>query len=130
MPELPEILPGDPFYGPLDPATLADGWCYGYITEAPCEDHPDGCESGDGYVVAPDGSYAGLIWWEDCPWECQEEKRRFRGLDDDDVENKKALKQRQFGVFEVRFPRAIRSLEDLTWNFRRILPESQRMHAL
>jgi hypothetical protein len=39
--------------------TRTDGWCYGAITDY---EDPEGCEAGDGFVVAPDGSRAGLVW--------------------------------------------------------------------
>lgn len=71
-PKLPPYLEGHEFYGGLVEATLADGWCYGAITQNPCPDHPEGCVSGDGFVVAPDGSYAGLVWWAECPWEFEQ----------------------------------------------------------
>lgn len=48
---------------PLVEETRADGWCYGAITEFnEPECHPNGCESGDGYVVTPYGLRIGLVW--------------------------------------------------------------------
>src|SRR5207247_11194706 len=63
-PELPAFLAkpaGAPAYHgfPLVPETMTDGWCLGTITEYI---DVDGCDSGDAYVVAPDGSRAGLVW--------------------------------------------------------------------
>ena len=63
-PELPAFLArpvGAPVcHGfPLIEETLTDGWCFGAITELA---QPDGCARGDRFVVAPDGSRAGLIW--------------------------------------------------------------------
>jgi len=66
--DLPAFLnrpPGAPVYHgfPLVEETRTDGWCYGAIAEFnQPECHSDGCESGDGYVEAPDGSRAGLVW--------------------------------------------------------------------
>ncbi len=67
--ELPPYPAGHKYYGPFVPETLIDGWCYGAITEFLEPDNPCGCDSGDGFVVAPDGSYCGLVWWTECPWE-------------------------------------------------------------
>src|SRR2546430_8350337 len=44
---------------PVVPETMTDGWCFGAITEYASA---DGCNSGDAFVVAPDGSRAGLVW--------------------------------------------------------------------
>lgn len=116
-PVLPPKPQGNPFYGPLEPATLTDGWCYGYITAAPSDSHPNGCESGDGYAVAPDGSYAGLIWWKDCPWLCKH------------ADLERELRSRQFGMFEVHFPNPVVGLDDLVRNFRFVLPALKVQHA-
>lgn len=58
--------------------------------------------------MAPDGSYCGLVWWVDCPWEIEP----IAGPRSD----------RLWGVFEVRFPKPIRVDADLVDNFRAILP--------
>ena len=42
--------------------TELEGWRYGAITDFLEEDCEGGCSIGDGYVQAPDGSRAGLIW--------------------------------------------------------------------
>src|SRR3954467_6082456 len=41
------------------PETCTDGWCLGSITEF---EDPGGCTGGDAFVIAPDGSRAGLVW--------------------------------------------------------------------
>ena len=53
--------PGAPVYHgfPLIPETCIDGWCYGAIMAF---ENPRGCKVGDGFVQAPDGSRAGLVW--------------------------------------------------------------------
>jgi hypothetical protein len=107
---LPPRPEGHEYYGPLEPATVTDGWCYGHITAAPCSLHPQGCESGDGYAVAPDGSYAGLVWWTECPWEIEP------------VEREGSEQKTCFGVFDVRFNHAVASVDDLVNNFREVLP--------
>jgi hypothetical protein len=111
--ELPPRPRVNEYYGPLEPATLTDGWCYGYVTAAPCPSHPEGCKSGDGYAVAPDGTYAGLVWWTQCPWEIEPAED-----DDDDSSNDDPC----FGVYEVRFQRPVASTQDLVANFRDVLP--------
>ncbi|MFN3653553.1 MAG: hypothetical protein ACK47B_28575 [Armatimonadota bacterium] len=98
-----------PYHGfPLIPETCIDGWCYGAITEfIDPENYPAGCDSGDGFVQAPDGTRAGLVWWTECPEEimevCPPEPNRW-------------------GVWEVRFSRPVNSLEDLIFNFTQVLP--------
>ena len=62
--ELPAFLSrpeGAPVYHGfvLVEETRTDGWCFGAITAF---EEPEGCKAGDGFVVAPDGSRAGLVW--------------------------------------------------------------------
>ena len=76
----PPYPEGHKHYGPFVAETLTDGWCYGVITEFLRPDLPGGCDSGDGFVVAPDGSYCGLVWWRDCPWA----SKRIRAPRDDE----------------------------------------------
>jgi len=106
--KLPPYPEGNEYYGPLVEATLTDGWCYGTITQNPCPNHRDGCISGDGFVVAPDGCYAGLVWWQECPWE-------FKQIGEPKGDT-------FFGIFEVTFALPVRSDEDLAKNFRSTLP--------
>ena len=113
---LPPYPEGHEFYGPFVHATLTDGWCYGAITQSPCRDHSEGCVSGDGFVVAPDGCYAGLVWWTDCPWECKQ------------IGEPKTDKF--FGIFEVKFSRPVRTEADLTENFRVLLPRLRSAYEL
>ena len=96
---------GAPVYHgfPIVPETETDGWYYGAITEY---EDPNGCTDGDAYVVAPDGSRAGLVWdvgtnkiSEICP----PDKGRW-------------------GVYQVWFPRPTKTTEDLIFNFRSVLP--------
>jgi hypothetical protein len=112
---LPAFLarPGDaPVYHgfPLVEESRTDGWCYGAITEF---EDPEGCDAGDGFVVAPDGSRAGLVWSVGAfPTEtvCEPDKGRW-------------------GVYAVAFPRAVRNVDDLVACFRAILPELRSIHA-
>jgi hypothetical protein len=116
---LPAFLsrpPGAPAYHgfPLVDETLTDGWCYGAITEFnEPECHPDGCESGDGYVQAPDGSRAGLVWSTGAFATSE-----IYAPDDG-----------RWGVYEIAFPKRVRNVEDLVDCFRSILPELRAIHA-
>lgn len=80
-----------------------DGWRYGAITAF------EGVEdegAGDGFVIAPDGSRAGIVWSVDSPV--------FETIMPPDGE--------RWGVYGVRFPKAVSSKNDLVENFRAILP--------
>ena len=94
------------------PETLTDGWLFGAIT---VYEDPDGCDSGDGFVVAPDGSRAGLDW--------RVGRGKIRKIAPPD--------ERQWGVYEVFFPRPIRTTADLAGHFRAVLPQIKKVyHAL
>jgi len=110
-PDRPAFLarpPGAPvYYGfPLVEETRTESWCYGAITDFLHRDRPEGCTLGDGYVQAPDGSRAGLVW----------------GVGN--YEPKELLKpdNQRWGVYAVSFPRPIHTVEDLVYNFRHVLP--------
>ncbi len=81
---------------------MTDGWCFGTITEYAA---PDGCDSGDAFVVAPDGSRAGLVWDVG-----KGEPQEIRAPDDT-----------RWGVYQVWFPRVVRTTDDLVTCFRAIL---------
>jgi hypothetical protein len=112
--ELPAFLArpeGAPVYHgfPIIPETMTDGWCFGAITEYA---NSDGCDTGDAFVVAPDGSRAGLVWevGEGEPAEiCAPDNSRW-------------------GVYAVSFPIPIRTSDDLIVCFRAILPKLQRIY--
>ncbi len=57
---------GAPVYHgfPLVAETETDGWVYGAITEFETAEPQS---EGDGFVVAPDGSRAGIVWATDTP---------------------------------------------------------------
>jgi hypothetical protein len=98
------------YYGfPLLLESMTDGWCLGAITEYL---DPGGCDSGDAFIVAPDGSRAGLVWdvgvgnvSEICP----PDKLRW-------------------GVYQVWFAQAIRTTDDLVGCFRKVLPQLQKVY--
>src|SRR5664280_2213515 len=80
-----------------------EGWRYGAITGFEGVDKE---EAGDGFVIAPDGSRAGVVWGTDAP--------EFEiVLPPDDS---------RWGVYSVRFPKPVSSKEDLIQNFRAVLP--------
>ena len=114
-PRLPAFLArpeGAPVYHgfPVVEETATDGWRYGAITAF---DGPVSREAGDGFVVAPDNSRAGLVWSVgNFPTEvlCEPTPDRW-------------------GVYSIAFPRAVRSIEDIVACFRHVLPELQSIYA-
>src|SRR5262249_24598288 len=114
-PDLPAYLarPADaPVYHgfPLVEATRTDGWCYGAISGF---EDPDGCTEGDGFVVAPDGSRAGLVWSVGT-FGTQEVSPPEAG---------------RWGVYSVACPKPVRSTADLVECFRAVLPQLKAIHA-
>jgi hypothetical protein len=103
---------GAPVYHgfPLVPETSIDGWCYGAITAFT---DASGCTEGDGFVQAPDGTRAGLVW-DVGVGEMQEISRPDR---------------ERWGVYQVWFPRAVHNLHDLCDCFAHILPALRAKHA-
>jgi hypothetical protein len=90
----------------LIPETQIQGFTYGRITDF--LDNPDkGCTSGDGFVQAPDGSRAGLIW-------LVSKKKNIRIYSKPDKET--------WGTYGVYFEKPVKNLEDLIYNFRKVLP--------
>jgi hypothetical protein len=102
---------GAPVYHgfPIVPETETDGWYYGAITEFL---DPDGCQEGDAYVVAPDGTRAGLVW-----------EVGYDGFDE-----VCAPSRDRWGVYAVGFVRPVKTMEDLIFDFRQILPDLKRKH--
>jgi hypothetical protein len=102
---------GAPVYHgfPLVEETRTNGWCFGAITAF---EDPNGCDYGDGFVVAPDGSRAGLMW----------------AVGDFPIREAVAPDERRWGVYEVPFPKLVRTVDDLVECFRSVLPELQRIH--
>lgn len=102
---------GAPVYHgfPIIEETLTDGWCFGAISAF--DDDPEGCTSGDGFVVAPDGSRAGIVW----------------EVGDFAIHEVCAPSPDRWGVYGVAFPRAVRGVADLIECFRAVLPELKRL---
>lgn len=114
-PDLPAFLAkpeGEPVYHgfPIVPETMADGWYLGTITEYV---DPDGCESGDAYVVAPDGSRAGLVW----------------DVGDGQLTEICPPDETRWGVYQVWFRKPIRTTDDLITCFREVLPQLQEVYG-
>ena len=113
-PDLPAFLAkpeGAPvYYGfPIVPESMTDGWCLGVIT-----DYLDleGCDSGDAYVVAPDGWRAGLVW----------------DVGEGDVRQISPPDDQRWGVYQIWFSRPIRTTDDLVDCFREVLPQLKTIH--
>lgn len=98
---------------PLVEETRTDGWCYGAVTEFnEPECHPNGCESGSGYVETPDGSRIGLVW----------------ATGDFAAEWVHPLGDESSGLYEVSFPKPVKNLRDLVECFRRVVPQLQALN--
>jgi hypothetical protein len=103
---------GAPVYHgfPLLEETRTDGWCYGAITAF---DDPEGCEAGDGFVVAPDGSRAGLVW----------------SVGEFETQQVCEPTANRWGVYEIAFPHPVRNVVDLVDCFRTVLPGLKTLHS-
>jgi len=113
--ELPESLSlpdSSPVYHGfvVVPETCTDGWCLGVITEY---EDPDGVDSGDAFVIAPDGSRAGLVW----------------EVGIDPVTEILPPDGDRWGVYAVCFPHVVHNTEELTSAFKAILPSLKQIHA-
>jgi len=92
------------------PETYTDGWCLGLISEI---DEEIGSDSGDAFVVTPDGSRADLVWEVGfgAPLEIIPPSGE------------------RWGVYVVYFDSVVRSTAELTKQFREILPQLQGIYA-
>lgn len=93
----------------LESSRTGDGWCFGTISDP---DSEEGCEWGDAFVVAPDGSRAGIIWQVGAPvmeTACQADSQRF-------------------GVFSLGIERPVHDEDDLVEQLGVWLPELRRRH--
>ena len=113
-PDLPAFLArpaGAPVYHgfPIIEETETDGWRYGAITAFK---ESDGCSEGDGFVVAPDGTRAGLVW----------SVGKFA------TEEICAPTPDRWGVYSIAFPHRVSTVGDLVECFRAVLPELKALH--
>jgi hypothetical protein len=114
-PELPAFLArpnGAPVYhgfGIVE-ETRIDGWVFGTISDYA---DPNGCEWGDAFVVAPDGTRAGIVWQVD------------------DFEPQVVLPPESggWGVYGFAYPKPIRTTEDFVRMCHSFLPELRRRHS-
>ncbi len=114
-PSLPGFLArptGAPVYHgfPLVEETRTDGWCFGAISDYA---EPDGCQEGDGFVIAPDGSRAGIVWQVgtfEITTACPPDAGRW-------------------GVYGVAFPKPVHNTADPIECFRAVLPRLKELHA-
>ena len=105
-------LPGSAVYHGyvIVPETCTEGWCLGTISDL---DEPGGDESGDAFVVAPDGRSATLVW----------------DVGDEPLTEILPPDAERWGVYSISFPTAVRSAEDLATAFRAVLPQLQAVYA-
>jgi hypothetical protein len=94
------------------PETMTDGWVYGAITDY--EHREKGCREGDGFVVAPDGSRAGLDW--------------VVGSKPGLIRRVAPPDERSWGVYEAVFANPVFTTADLTREFRVVLPAIMRTY--
>ena len=92
---------------PIVHETCIDGWCYGAITEFM---NPEGCRDGDGFVQAPDGSRAGIVW------DYNEQ------ADTSIIQEIPTSKDHGWGLYQVYFPKPVRTLQDMCDCFAAVLP--------
>jgi hypothetical protein len=78
-----------------------DGWLFGEITPFLDDD------SGDAYVIAPDGTRAGLVW----------------EIGDGEIQEILPPEPTRWGVYAVWFPESNSSTEALQRNLRSVLPQ-------
>jgi hypothetical protein len=114
-PSLPAFIArpkGAPAYHgiPLLANSEKDGFAFGVITE-PNGETP--ASWGDAFVVAPDGSRAGIVWQaegEPSPVVCSPSPGRW-------------------GVYAFRFQRPVRNEQDLIENLHAVLPQLKAFYA-
>jgi hypothetical protein len=94
---------------PLVPETETNGWIFGSITEF---EDPSGCEDGDAFVVAPDGSRAGLVW----------------EVGEGQISEICSPDKQRWGVYAIYFPKRIKTKDDLIFNFRSVLPQLKEIY--
>jgi hypothetical protein len=94
----------------LEQSRTEDCWCFGTISEPECS---EGSDWGDAFVVAPDGSRAGITW-EVGPHLLEVSSPPEVG---------------RWGDFHVRFARGVHDEAELMEQLREWLPELRRLHV-
>lgn len=89
------------------PETYIEGWVLGEISEY------IGNEIGDGFVVAPDGSRAGLVW----------------EIGEGELQQILPPDKERWGVYAIWFPHEMRTMADVVRNFHSVLPILKQQHA-
>lgn len=87
-----------------------DGWVFCAITTY---EDPAGCVCGDAFVIAPDGTRAGIVWQ----------------VDDFEPQVVCPPNKDRWGVYGFGYPTAIRTTADFVQMCHSLLPELQRRHA-
>jgi len=104
-----------PYHGfPLLEETRQDGYCLGIITDPFEKDCADGCTIGDGFIEAPDGTRAGLMW-------NLYHEPRFAVV--------RPPHDAVWGTFLFTVPRPIACMDDLKRLFAEILPILKDLYA-
>ena len=107
----PEDAPAYHGFPMLEESRTDDGWCFGTISEPDC---PEGSDWGDAFVVAPDGSRAGIVW------QVGELVLAATGPPEEG----------RWGVFHVGFARPVHDEAGLVEQLREWLPELRRRHLM
>lgn len=114
-PDLPAFLSppkGAPVYHgfPVVEETRIEGWVFGTIS-----DYQDsrGCEWGDAFVIAPDGTRAGIVW----------------EVDDFEPQVVCPPDKDRWGVYGFAYPTPIRTTDDFVKMCHSFLPELRRRQA-
>jgi hypothetical protein len=90
--------------------TRIDGWAFGTITEY---EDPAGCEYGDAFVIAPDGTRAGIVWQ----------------VDEFEPAVVSPPEPGRWDVYAFAYPTPIRTTDDFVRMCHGFLPELRRRHA-
>jgi hypothetical protein len=90
--------------------TRIDGWVFGTISDYV---DPNGCDWGDAFVVAPDGTRAGIVWQ----------------VDNFDPQVVLPPDKDRWGVYGFAYPTPIRTTADFVKMCHSFLPELRRRHA-
>src|SRR5437899_48102 len=113
MPAFLARLEGAPVYHgfPIVEMTRTpDGWCFGAITEF---EDPEGCHTGDAFVVAPDGSRAGIVW----------------EVGEGEITEVCAPEENRWGVYALWFRAPVRTVDDFTAELHAALPRLREIPA-